>query len=129
MSIVNLIANACMYFEQVIRIEGIKESEAREVIYKEKAESLTGEFKLWLGEKYPEIEKGIFKCLIPTDISMVATVFPEIKLSETITNLVSRINELQGRIYSEKLEIERYKKGIRIAKRNPWIIRKIIPTE
>lgn len=126
-SIIALAANACIYFEQVTRIESIEESKAREDIYKEKAEVLTGEFKVWLGEKYPDIEKGIFKNLMPVNISMVATVFPEIKSSETIMNLVSRINEMQNKIYSEKLTIEKYKKGIRITKRNPWIIRRMIP--
>lgn len=126
-SIINLVSNACMYFEQVVRIEGIEESKAREIIYKEKAVMLTDEFKIWLGEKYPDIERNIFKTLIPTNVSIVATSFPEIKSSEVIMDLVSRINELQSKIYSEKLMIEKYRKGIRIAKRNPWIIKKMIP--
>jgi len=124
-----LITHAAIYWNQINSIECIKECEAGEAIYKEQAEVLTGEFKLWLGEKYPDIERGIFKDLISENITIFAAKFPEIKSSETIMDLVSRINGLQNNVYSKKLNIERHRKKIRVAKRNPWIIRKIIPTE
>ena len=129
MAIIGLIKHACLYHDQINNIERIKECEAREKIYKEKAEALTGEFKLWLGEKYPEIEKGIFKDLIPAKVSILAVSFPEIRSSETINNLISHINKLQGSIYSEKLDTESYRRRIRVIKRNPWVIRKIMPIE
>jgi len=129
MTIIGFVVHAVVYCEQINSIESIKECEAREKIYKKKAEALTGEFKVWLGEKYPDIEKEIFKELIPAKVSILAVSFPEIKSSETMMDLVSRINKLQGDVYSEKLNIERYRKQIRVAKRNPWVIRGTVPTE
>ena len=75
-AIIGLITQACFYHDQIDSIERVKECEEREKIHKEKAEALTGEFKLWLGEKYPEIEKGIFKDLIPAKVSILAVSFP-----------------------------------------------------
>ncbi len=126
-AIVNLVANAAMYLGQVENIEKIPEAEARQAIFVEKANALTGEFKMWLGKEYPDVEKEIFKSLTPATISIFAAKFPEIKSSETIMNLVSRISDLQSSIYREKLDIEGSKRRIRITKRNPFILNRIIP--
>ena len=127
-TLANLIANAAMYVQQVDYIERIPEAEARQAIFVEKAKALTEEFKIWLGEKYPDFEKELFKNLIPQNVAVFAVQFPEIKSSETITKLVSKINSLQSDIYNERLSIERYRRHIRIIKRNPFIITKIMPT-
>ena len=126
-SIITLAVNAAIYCEQVNNIENIEEAIAKEVIYKEKATVLTAEFKLWLGEKYPEIEKSIFSDLIPSSVSVFAVSFPEIKSSGTIMLLVNKINALQISIYAQKLNVERFKRNIRVNKRNPWVIRKMMP--
>lgn len=125
--VISFIANAAIYYGQVEKIEKIEEAEARGNIFREKAKALTEEFKHWLGDKYPDAEKEIFKNLIPENVAMFAVRFPEIKSSETIEDLVSRINGLQNDVYDEKLNIEEYKREIRVNKRNPWVIRSLIP--
>ena len=109
-------------------IESIKKYQDDKKVYIKKAKALTSEFKLYLASTYPDIEKEIFSKLIPEKVGIFAASFPQIKSSETITKLVSMINDLQSNIYTQELNINRIKRNIRARLRNylnfPWVLPK-----
>jgi len=127
--IVTLIVNGVGRYMQVDNIESIIEHEKVKVILERKAERLVEDCTLWLGEKYPDIEKGIFDKLTPDTISMFAVHYPEIQSAKVLTDLANKIVNLKSQAYREEANIEMYKKMVRVGKRNPWFIPWFIPIQ
>ena len=113
-----IIGNLCIYFDQINSIERIKERQEKKEIYLKKASALTDQFKTYLVEKYPEHEMKIFKNLSSQNVTLLATLFPEIKASDTIKNYCSRINSLQNDVYDQDLKIAELKRAIRVRSRD-----------
>jgi len=107
-----------VYISQIEDIESIKEKEQDKEVYRKKREELTVVFKQYLAEQYPNYEKEIFSKLLPDNITAVATMFPDIKASETITDYCNKISKLTDNIYSQDLNINRKKKNIRVRLRD-----------
>jgi hypothetical protein len=133
--IVSSINNFYCYAEQQKKFEELRASLKKISILKEKSEKILAEFKLYLGEKYPELEKQIF-----SDISnsakdsdkwgMFVTKYPKIQSSKTFNYLVSEMDSLISEIYKLKMEIENDCSSIRFFIKNKWfIIKPKIPTD
>ena len=60
----------------------------------------------------------IFKNLSSQNVTLLATLFPEIKASDTIKNYCSRINSLQNDVYDQDLKIAELKRAIRVRSRD-----------
>ena len=117
------------YFEQINDIEGIKKSAENKDIYSRKRDALTGIFKQHLAVEYPKYEKEIFDKLLPANISIVATMFPEIKMSEIILDFCKRISTLENMVYQQELDITESEKRIRIRLRNKMLFWFLLPEE
>ncbi|MFH1667393.1 MAG: hypothetical protein ABH884_00010 [Candidatus Komeilibacteria bacterium] len=109
-------------FTKIIKYREIKE------IYQKKARDLTTEFASYLAERYPEIEKKIFESLSPDKIDFYIATYPQIKSSDTIMDLVKRIDQLQSDVYEQDKKIAEKKAEILYRKLSSWNIRSLIPS-
>lgn len=114
---------------QIEDFEAIKKTREIEDIYKEKAAALTAEFTKHLAEAYPDHEKGIFNKIGPDQVAIYFTKYPALKASETLLELVKRINELQSSVYNQRIEAEKLLAQTRIRLRSPWFFKFMIPKE
>jgi hypothetical protein len=126
-AVIEIIATGVNYYGQIESIERIKECGERQDIQKKKAVILTAEFTKYLSKEYMEHEKGIFADLTPDKVSVYAAQYPEIKASETLTELVKKINSLQTAIYDEDLNVVRIQRQMRVRSRNLWILHFLMP--
>ena len=106
------------YFDQIEAIEELEQCRENKKIYKKKRDELADVFKQHLASEYPDYEKEIFSKLIPENITAVATMFPEIKASETIVDYCNKIYLLTDKIYDQDLKITENEKDIRIRLRD-----------
>ena len=129
--IIVIIAQIVSCYSQVQDIENIEKEKNNKVIYQSRADDLLGEFKTYLADMYPDIEKEIFKTMKPEKITAYMVKYPELKSSETICKLVNLINEIKGQVYGCDLRINQLKTDIRIRKRTSgmWLIGRLIPKE
>jgi len=113
------------YVSQIKDIERIKRAEDDKVVYKARQTELTEVFKQHLAIEYPAYEKEIFSKLIPENVTAVATLFPEIKMSDVIVKYCQQIADLTDSVYKQDIRINDYKSDIRIRARdftNFWFL-------
>ncbi|MFC1756953.1 hypothetical protein ACFLZC_02250 [Patescibacteria group bacterium] len=127
--VVGLLASVEGYQCQVRDLEDIVKLKQIEVIYKTKAEALTAEFVKHLAKTYPEHEKDIYEKISPDKVTFYLAKYPELKASDTLITLVSRINELQTDVYNQQIMVEEKSRNIRVRLRSPWLFTFVIPTE
>ena len=106
------------YTDQIEDIERIMERVKRKDIYTKQRDELAEVFKQHLAQQYPDYEKDIFSKLLPENITAVATIFPEIKSSETIMDYCNKINSLTSGVYKEDIAIAGHERKIRVRKRD-----------
>lgn len=126
----NLTGFCISYCEHVKNIEEITERKKKKKIYEKQRDELIQHATLYLGDKFPEHEKELFKLIVEKNSEAVVNllgVFPEIKSGEVLKDLVKRMQRLHGYVYEEELAIEHLKKDIRCRKRNPYILKCILP--
>ena len=111
-------------YKQLNDIEKIYEFQNKKVIYEKMAETQLIEFKRYLGEKYPDLERKIFDNLSLTNIDIYLVQYPQIKSSETLIKLTDLINEKTSKVYECDLKIIEYKKNVslRIKDSKAWCI-------
>ena len=117
------------YVSQIKDIERIKRAEDDKEVYQARQTELTEVFKQHLAIEYPKYEAEIFSKLIPENVTAVATLFPEIKMSDVIVKYCTQIADLTDSVYKQDLRINDYKSDIRIRARdftNFWFL---MPTE
>lgn len=112
--------------DQLERFEGVRESIQKELILREKRGLLMEIFKENINH-YITLEENIFKSLIPEKIEIFLTKYPELKSSEVIKNLVSKIETSQQTVFTEMVERNKIIKKIWVTKNSPWIFKKYIP--
>jgi len=117
------------WYAQIDDFENIKKFEKIEAINRTKAEALTAEFTRHLAETYPKHEKDIFGKISPEQAALYLVKYPELKASETLMNLVERINELQSAVYDQRVATEEALQSTRVRLRNPWLFTFMIPKE
>lgn len=125
--VVSFIATFCFYSGQVSDIENIQKYEQLEMIYDQKAKSLTAEFAKYLAETYPNFEKDIFKQISPEKVSLYVVKYPDLQSSKTLMTLVEQINQLQSDKYQQQINKAVVLKDMRFAVKNPWIYNSLIP--
>lgn len=93
-------------------------------IQKRKSVELLDEFKLYLADMYPKIEKEILKSMKPGNVSAYMIKYPELKSSKTICKLVDLINANISKIYDYETGITSYVRCIknRIYTAQVWVI-------
>jgi len=96
-----LILINCVYrYCQIEDLTNIKALGSKKIIYQKMADTQLAEFKNYLGEVYPNIEKEIFNSLSPENVTAYAIRYPEIKSNETIMELVKLINQKITQVYN-----------------------------
>lgn len=118
--------------EQVVDIESVKEHQGKKPIYELQREELITHAVTYLGEKYPEHEKEIFKYITEQNSNAVVNLLgslPEIKSAGVLRDLVGKIQTLNKNVYAQDLSIEELRKKIRVRSRDYWTPRFLIPKE
>lgn len=116
--------------KQINDIEEIGEKKGTKLIYEKQRDELISQATLYLGEKYPEHEKELFKLIAEKNSEAVVNLlgaFPEIKTADMLKTLVGKIEKLHGNVYYQDTEIEKLKRKIRVRKRNPYMIKYLLP--
>lgn len=129
--VANIISFRCNVYNQIEDIEKIEESRNNKTIYEGQRDELISQVTLYLGEKYPEHEKELFRLIAEKNSEAVVTLlgaFPEIKSADVLKKLVSDVQKLHGYVYGQDIKIEKLKRQIRVRKRNPYILRCFLPT-
>lgn len=124
-----LISNFTYYSSQMYRFEQLHSALNNLSRYKAVQLKMIEEFKNYLGEKYPELEKELFKDISDnsSDIHIVLK-YPEIQSSKTLLKLTDNINEQVQKTYTLQSEIEHSCANIRYYKNSKWeIIKPNIP--
>lgn len=88
---------------------------------------LTTQFARYLYEVYPKHEQDIYNKIAPENVDIYFVKYPELKASETITELVNQISILQTAYYNQKIERAELRKRMRFREVSPWLIKFIIP--
>lgn len=129
--IIAFIHDLSYYSNQLQRFELVRNYLKTINIYKEKQSELLVDFKSYLGEKYPDFEKQIFKNIneSKSDIHIVFK-YPELESSKTIIKLVEKINKLADSVYSLRADMEDTCEDIRYYRNGKWeIIKPNIPKD
>lgn len=87
----------------------------RKTIFAKQRDDLLTQATLYLGEKYPEHEKELFRMISEKnneELANILVTLPEIKSAETLKELVSTIKQLHGRVYGEELKNEKFKREL-----------------
>lgn len=129
--VVNIIASCCAVYNQIDDIEKIEEMKNNKLIYGFQRDDLVSQATLYLGDKYPEHEKELFKLIAEKNSEAVVNLigaFPEIKSAEVLKDLVTKIECLHEKVYHQDIEIESMKRRIRVRKRNPYTLTCLLPT-
>lgn len=117
----SFINNLFCYNNMFENFEGIRASLKNLEIYKEKQATLISEFRVYLADKYPDLEKEIFKMIIESknDINVILN-YPEIKSSKTLIELVKQINSQADKVYEFKIILEHEYAIVRFYNANKW---------
>jgi hypothetical protein len=123
--------NLLYYTDQIKRFEGIRRDLKRVGLCMTKQADLLSEFKIYLADKYPELEKEIFKLITESqsDVHMILS-YPELKSSETLLKLVKQINKLAEEVYTGKSSLEFEYAEVRFYNKNMWFyLRPSVPED
>lgn len=118
-------------YNQIEDIEKITEARNRKTIFERQRDELISHATLYLGEKFPEHERELFKLIAEKNSQAVVNLlsaFPEIKSADMLKDLVKNVQAQHGKVYYEERAIEELKRKIRIRKRNPYTLGCLIPT-
>jgi hypothetical protein len=133
LSFVWLIASSanCLksYSDQVYRFEKLHSKLNNLKRFKGKQLELITEFKFYLGEKFPELEKELHQNISKnsSDISIILN-YPEIKSSELLVKLTKEIGESIKNVYDIERGIENDCADIRYYRNGKWeIVKPEIP--
>lgn len=127
----SFVNNLICYTAQVERFEKIRAGLKRLEISKEKQNNLISEFKIYLADKYPDLEKEIFKLITESksDVHMILN-YPELKSSDTLLALVSQINKLAEEVYNSRHQLEYEYSYVRFYNANQWFyLRPNVPND
>jgi len=110
-----------LYSEQVRRFENLRASIKQLAQHREMTKDLLKEFKLYLVEKFPELEMKFFQNFKDSESDMrVILAYPEFKTHKTITQMVDKINNLTKETYTQLYRIENDCASIRYNKASKW---------
>jgi uncharacterized membrane protein len=98
-------------------------------IYQKRADVLTKQFAHYLADVYPQHEKGIFDKIKPGEVDIYLVKYPELKSSETITQLIKEIRSLQDDYYSQQLERAQILRNMRYRTKSPWVFQFAMPKD
>ena len=77
-------------------------------LYKKQREELIPEFRKYLAEVYPQIEKDLFASMSPSkesDLRIYMAKYPEIQSNQTINRLVDELSRCSNKIIAQEEEI------------------------
>lgn len=101
------INNLVCYTQQIERFENLRALLKNLELSKLREIDLTTKFKMYLATTYPDLEKEIFKDITDpkSEINIIMS-YPEIKSSETLLELVNRIDNLSTIVFAQEKNIQ-----------------------
>ncbi len=127
--LIGFFVSAGAWVSQIHSLEMLTQHKNVGTIYARKADDLTREFGAYLADQYPQHEREVFEDISPDKVMLYFTKYPELKASATLTELVSRINQLKSDVYHQQVLAEQVATEIRVRNRNPWFFGFMIPSE
>lgn len=106
--VIFMVVNYAFRSEQVSDLSRIDTHREKIEIYKKQKEELLPEFRKYLAEVYPQIEKDLFASMSPSkesDLRIYMTKYPEINSNQTITRLVDALSRCSNNIVRQEEEI------------------------
>lgn len=100
-TLLGLVSLLVVFLTNAWNVEAITELGQREALYRERAEQLCEEFRTEL-LKYSSIELEIFKRISPSNLSLYAVRYPEIRSSEVLRDLANKVGWYWGEVYAVK---------------------------
>jgi hypothetical protein len=127
----SFVNNLSCYNDQIEKFEDIRKGLKRVALSIEKQGNLISEFKLYLADKYPELEKEIYRLITESksDVHIILN-YPELKSSETLLMLTKQINDLAEEVYKGKSDLEYEYAKVRFFNKNMWFyLRPSVPKD
>lgn len=109
------------YGFQVMNYNEIRKMRADIETYKEQANEVLAEVRLYLCEKYPEHELKVFEMITKNTVDILAVKYPEIKSNESIMKAVNNIIKFNEDIYSNQRKINGKICEMRTRKSTIWL--------
>lgn len=129
-TLVTIITTFATYSSQLDRFEKLRSIIQDRNSYDEMQKSLLIEFKLYLGQKFPELEERILKTFnMGGDVNLIMN-YPEIKSTKALITLVEKINRCKNELYSYERKIHEKSATIRYYSNGKWeYIKPTIPSD
>jgi hypothetical protein len=125
----SFISNLVHYDDQLQRFESLRGYLKQTKVYDKIQQGLIIDLKLYLGEKYPDIEKELFTKISESNVNTILA-YPEIKSSDTIKELLSGINKIKHSIYQQQQDMINKGSDILYHNASKWeIIKPSIPED
>jgi len=116
----SFISSLVHYSNQSRRFEDLRSSINKLKNNKQKQTDLLVEFKLYLGDKFPNLENKIFNDITNNSNIKILLKYPEIKSEKVLMKLVDKINDLAGDVYKSLNYIEDDCAWIRYYNKSKW---------
>lgn len=108
------------YTDQLHRFEYFRSAIKKIEIQVEMKEQLLRDFKMYLGDKFPELEKQYFNNITSKLDNTIILKFPELQSSDTMMELVNHINNITHGVTSMYRDLEDSAAQIRYYKTGKW---------
>lgn len=127
----------CIFYQmskkqELLRIKNaIKRLNKQKTIKTKRYNELKGLYEKYLAEQYPNIEKEIFSKLAekPEDLTILLQTFPELKSSNTLSDLIDKSTSLIKSIYDQESRIEYKTEEFNNIKDDSWFFKSKIELE
>ena len=126
--LVGLINTVDSWSSQIFDKHQVVQIERQMGIAKEKADVLSAEFKRILVTDYQIHESEIFSSLVPKDVRVYLARYPQIRLADTVIELVGQMNSLWAEYYDKQIEREAVIAELRYRPRSPMLIQSLVPS-
>ena len=120
-ALASFISTLTYYTCQQERFENLRARIKKVKIMKLSFDKLTIELKLYLSEKFPELEKELWSkfCNAPTDASIIMS-YPEIKSHKVIMELVGQIRSISMQLRDAEIDVADQCGSIRYHHTSKW---------
>jgi len=115
--IITFIVQVMCYYNHVEDIETIYKYRKYIDIYKEQANEVLAEIKIYMIDKFPELELSIFEKITSQTVDILAVRYPDLKSDKVFKKYIDSYIDFKSNIYSYKREIKDHEKSLRVRKK------------
>jgi hypothetical protein len=115
--LISIITQLAHYYSHVEDIEDIKMCKKDIDIYKNQADEILGEIKMYVLEKYPDHELKIFEKISAQTVDIIAVKFPELKSDGIFKKYINSLINMRSEIYDLKTNITNAEKKLKVRER------------